>query len=106
MSFTSKGCDHIVDVVHAQDSIMGSVIVGVIGTLTDKENVKRKFAQTFFLAPQETGGFYVHNDFLQFLDVDGTTTSLSSPREVPEAVPKSPTAFSPKNSGSFTFFSV
>lgn len=98
MSCTYKGCDAIVEAVHAQDSIMGSVIVVVTGTLTDKENFKRNFAQTFFLAPQETGGFYVRNDFLQFLDVDEPTATLSVPPEVPEAVPKSPIALLPKNS--------
>ncbi|XP_071739266.1 nuclear transport factor 2-like [Rutidosis leptorrhynchoides] len=55
--------------VHAQDSIMQSVIVGVIGCLTDNDNVTKKFAQTFLLAIQEGGGFYVHNDFLHFIDV-------------------------------------
>lgn len=107
-SCTYKGSESIVEAVHAQDSIMGSVIVGVIGTLTDNENVKRKFAQNFFLAPQETGGFYVRNDILQFLEVDETEASFSDPPEVPHAVPKSPVALSPKNSnsGRFTFFSV
>ncbi|KAJ0506684.1 putative Ras GTPase-activating protein-binding protein [Helianthus annuus] len=55
--------------VHAQDSVMESVFVGVLGYLTDNAGVERNFTQTFVLAPQEGGGFYVHNDFLQFLDV-------------------------------------
>ncbi|KAK1368465.1 hypothetical protein POM88_034557 [Heracleum sosnowskyi] len=101
MSCTYKGCDPNVEAVHAQESIMGSVIVGVTGTLTDKENIKTKFAQTFFLAPQESGGFYVRNDILYLLDMDEPKALLSGPPEVPEvseAVPKSPTALSPKNS--------
>lgn len=103
-SCTYKGCDPIVEAVHAQDSVMGSVIVGVTGTLTDRENVKRKFAQTYFLAPQETGGFCVHNDILHFLDVDEPKAFLSDHSEVPQAVTiKSPSALSPKNSGRFTF---
>ncbi|KAL9997327.1 putative Ras GTPase-activating protein-binding protein [Helianthus debilis subsp. tardiflorus] len=55
--------------MHAQDSVMDSVIVGVSGYLTDNAGVERNFTQTFVLAPQEGGGFYVHNDFLHFLDV-------------------------------------
>ncbi|XP_017223078.2 nuclear transport factor 2 [Daucus carota subsp. sativus] len=99
ISSAYKACDPITEAVHAQDSIMGSVIVGVIGTLTDKESINRKFAQTFYLAPQECGGFYVHNDFLYFLDVDEPTASLSGP-QFPEvlAAPKSPSALSAKNS--------
>ncbi|PWA80663.1 Nuclear transport factor 2 [Artemisia annua] len=56
------------DTVHAQESVTGSVILGVTGSLTDKDNVIKHFSQTFFLAPQEGGGFYVHNDFLQLVE--------------------------------------
>ncbi|KAL8107835.1 nuclear transport factor 2-like [Apium graveolens] len=97
-SYIYKGCDPIVEVVHAQESVMGSIIVGVTGTLTDKENIKRKFAQTYILVPQETGGFYVHNDILHILDVVEPKALLSDPPEVPQAVPRSPTVLSPQNS--------
>ncbi|KAI7728959.1 hypothetical protein M8C21_020055 [Ambrosia artemisiifolia] len=63
--------------LHAQDSLMDSVIVGVTGYLIDNDEVPRNFAQTFFLAPQEGGGFYVHNDFLQFIEIK--TISETSP---------------------------
>ncbi|KAI3729262.1 hypothetical protein L6452_17915 [Arctium lappa] len=53
--------------MHAQDSIQESVFVGVTGILQTKDNVTRYFSQNFFLAPQ-TNGFYVHNDFFQFID--------------------------------------
>ncbi|KAK1398635.1 hypothetical protein POM88_008498 [Heracleum sosnowskyi] len=101
--------------VHAQHSIMGSVIVGVTETLTDKENIKMKFAQIFFLAPQESDGFYVRNDILHLLDVDEpnvafgwevadvvndeqVTISVSdpSPMEAFEILKKSSTPTSPK----------
>ncbi|KAI3818210.1 hypothetical protein L1987_12013 [Smallanthus sonchifolius] len=55
--------------MHAQDSVMESVIVGVTGSLIDNDDMARNFAQTFLLAPQEGGGFYVHNDFLQFIEI-------------------------------------
>lgn len=86
--------------VHAQDSVMGSVIVGVTGSLSEKDSTyKKTFAQTFFLAPQEIGGFYVHNDFVMFLDANEPTETLS----VPEGVPDSPTSLSLKESGMFQF---
>ncbi|KAL8249844.1 hypothetical protein R6Q59_006712 [Mikania micrantha] len=56
--------------MYAQDSLMESVIVGVTGSLITNDDVARNFAQTFFLAPQEGGGFYVHNDFLQFIEIE------------------------------------
>ncbi|KAJ0818134.1 putative hydrolase [Helianthus annuus] len=64
--------------LHAQDSLMDSVIVGVTGYLIDKDGVSRNFAQTFFLAPQEGGGFYVHNDFLQFIEIKNISESSPS----------------------------
>lgn len=57
------------DTMYAQGSVMGSIIVGVSGTLIDNNDVERNFVQTFVLVPQEGGGFYVHNDVLQLIDV-------------------------------------
>lgn len=56
--------------VYAQDSVMDSVIVGVTGSLTDNDNVTRHFTRSFFLATQDGGGFYVRNDFLQFIEIN------------------------------------
>ncbi|KAK1554410.1 hypothetical protein Q3G72_011685 [Acer saccharum] len=53
--------------VDAQGSYCSGVIVLVIGFLTEKDNVKRKFAQSFFLAPQEMG-FFVLNDVFRYVD--------------------------------------
>ncbi|KAK2658217.1 hypothetical protein Ddye_004750 [Dipteronia dyeriana] len=53
--------------VDAQGSYCSGVIVPVIGFLTEKDNVKRKFAQSFFLAPQEKG-FFVLNDVFRYVD--------------------------------------
>ncbi|KAI3744443.1 hypothetical protein L1987_57524 [Smallanthus sonchifolius] len=61
--------------LHAQDSVMKSVIIGVSGSLTDNADVARNFVQTFVLAPQEGGGFYVHNDLLQFIQIETEETS-------------------------------
>ncbi|XP_052179513.1 nuclear transport factor 2-like isoform X2 [Diospyros lotus] len=51
----------------AQGSYMEGVIVLVTGCLTGKDDVKRKFAQTFFLAPQEKG-YFVLNDVFRYVD--------------------------------------
>ncbi|XP_013598849.1 PREDICTED: putative G3BP-like protein isoform X1 [Brassica oleracea var. oleracea] len=64
---------------HTQESHSGGFIVLVTGWFTLKDAPKRKFTQTFFLAPQENG-YYVLNDILRFdngpeaLDGDGSLT--------------------------------
>lgn len=88
--------------LHAQNSIMGSVVVGVAGSFSETDTTKRTFAQTFLLVPQEIGGFYVHNDFMMFLDADEPTKTLS----VPEEVPDSPSSLLLKESGMFYIVSV
>ncbi|PIN02276.1 RasGAP SH3 binding protein rasputin [Handroanthus impetiginosus] len=51
----------------AQDSFKGGVIVLVTGCLTGKDNLRRKFTQTFFLAPQDKG-YYVLNDVFRYVE--------------------------------------
>ncbi|XP_051117751.1 nuclear transport factor 2-like isoform X2 [Andrographis paniculata] len=51
----------------AQESFKDGVIVLVTGCLTDKNNLGRKFAQTFFLAPQDKG-YYVLNDVFRYVE--------------------------------------
>ncbi|RZC59980.1 hypothetical protein C5167_021735 [Papaver somniferum] len=89
----------------AQYSHVDGVIVLVTGCLTGKDNVGRKFTQSFFLAPQEKG-YYVRNDVFRYLDedqvlkpetvlVNGTSESITAapvpqelePSHVPEPVP-------------------
>lgn len=50
----------------AQESYEEGVIVLVTGCLTGKDNVKKKFSQTFFLAPQDKG-YFVLNDVFRFV---------------------------------------
>ena len=49
----------------AQDSFKDGVVVLVNGCLTGRDNLKRKFAQTFFLAPHEKG-YFVLNDVFRY----------------------------------------
>ncbi|XP_048329439.2 nuclear transport factor 2 isoform X1 [Ziziphus jujuba] len=51
----------------AQESYKKGVIVLVTGCLTGKDNVRKKFTQTFFLAPQDKG-YYVLNDVFRFVE--------------------------------------
>lgn len=63
----------------AQFSHHDGVIVLVTGCLTGNNNEKRKFTQTFFLAPQDKG-YFVLNDIFRYVDdVSGTDADGSSP---------------------------
>ncbi|KAM7475689.1 hypothetical protein LguiB_022932 [Lonicera macranthoides] len=51
----------------AQESYQGGFIVLVTGCLTGCDNVRRRFTQTFFLAPQEKG-YFVLNDVFRYIE--------------------------------------
>lgn len=67
----------------AQKSYEDGVTVLVTGCLTGKDNLKRKFAQSFFLAPQDNG-FFVLNDVFRFVE-DGQLFENHSVNEVNDA---------------------
>ncbi|TXG56635.1 hypothetical protein EZV62_017948 [Acer yangbiense] len=82
----------------AQVSCNGGVIVLVTGCLIGKENLRRKFTQSFFLAPQEIG-YFVLNDVFRYVDekeesvvaadenINGSVpTALLTPDSVPTQV--------------------
>ncbi|KAM0827155.1 hypothetical protein ACQ4PT_068381 [Festuca glaucescens] len=57
-----------IDNADAVLSLNGSALIVVTGSLTSvSDDVRQRFTQTFFLAPQETGGYFVLNDMLRFL---------------------------------------
>ncbi|GMI69220.1 hypothetical protein like AT3G25150 [Hibiscus trionum] len=77
--------------IDAQDSHDGGVLVLVTGYLTAKDKLKRKFTQTFFLAPQDKG-YFVLNDIFRYVDdgkfesgsqdpVNNTETSLATEQD-------------------------
>ncbi|CAM0884457.1 unnamed protein product [Alopecurus aequalis] len=45
----------------------GGVLIVVTGSLTMSDGVCQRFTQTFFLAPQESGGYFVLNDILRLI---------------------------------------
>ncbi|KAJ1435331.1 RNA-binding domain superfamily [Sesbania bispinosa] len=51
----------------AQNSYKEGVTVLVTGCLTGKDNLRRKFAQSFFLAPQDNG-YFVLNDVFRYVE--------------------------------------
>uniref|UniRef100_A0A2P2K6V9 Uncharacterized protein MANES_02G055500 n=1 Tax=Rhizophora mucronata TaxID=61149 RepID=A0A2P2K6V9_RHIMU len=51
----------------AQKSFDEGVIVLVTGCLTGKDNLRRRFAQSFFLAPQDNG-YFVLNDVFRYIE--------------------------------------
>ncbi|KAM1081160.1 hypothetical protein ACFX2I_015641 [Malus domestica] len=72
----------------SQESYEKGVIVLVTGCLTGKDNVGRKFAQTFFLAPQEKG-YYVLNDVFRYIeDNESLPTNTASVNGINESAPE------------------
>ncbi|KAL5990336.1 hypothetical protein ACLOJK_011234 [Asimina triloba] len=66
MSLNFTGIE--IKTAHSLDSWNGGVLVMVYGSVQTKDsNSRRKFVQTFFLAPQEKG-YYVLNDIFHFLE--------------------------------------
>ncbi|KAJ7955488.1 putative Ras-GTPase-activating protein-binding protein [Quillaja saponaria] len=84
---------------HSLESWNGGVLIMVSGSLLIKDyNRRRKFMQTFFLAPQEKG-FFVLNDIFHFVEEDlihhhpavllaqsNLDTKLNAPISIPEPV--------------------
>lgn len=71
--------------VDAQESYNGGVLVLVTGYLTGKDNVRRKFTQSFFLAPQDKG-YFVLNDVFRYVDeanYDGNQAPVNNDVEAP-----------------------
>ncbi|CAN1838797.1 Nuclear transport factor 2 [Linum perenne] len=63
-----KNCEVQILTADAQKSFGEGVIVLVTGFLTGKDEIRRKFTELFFLAPQEGHGFFVLNDVLRYVD--------------------------------------
>ncbi|CAN8264862.1 unnamed protein product [Cochlearia groenlandica] len=85
-----------IETADAQESHERGVIVMVTGHLTGKDNVRKEFSQTFFLAPQDKG-YFVLNDVFRFhgekqvtaqarsVTINGNTRDVQAPLE-PERV--------------------
>ncbi|KAL0700841.1 hypothetical protein Bca4012_056963 [Brassica carinata] len=68
--------------VESQSSSGDGLFIMVVGFLTGKDNLKRKFSQAFYLARQ-TGSYVVVNDIHRFVDEE-----CSTPRSLPSELAK------------------
>ncbi|KAJ2840200.1 hypothetical protein FBU31_000559, partial [Coemansia sp. 'formosensis'] len=64
-----KDCKVLVANVDTLPSVDGSIVVQVIGEMSNNGQSSRRFAQTFLLVEQP-GGYYLHNDILRYLKDD------------------------------------
>lgn len=67
MSMDFGGIRAEIKTVDSQESLNGSVLVMVTGSLSSQDGPERDFMQTFFLAPQERG-YFVLNDICRYLN--------------------------------------
>jgi len=78
-----KDCHAKIRQVDSQSSVEGSVVIQVVGELSNNGSMMRRFMQTFVLVPQSPKKYYLHNDIFRYqdevfqdlsgADVDGTT---------------------------------
>lgn len=88
LSLDYKNLKAEIKTADAQESHMGGVTVLVIGYLTGMDNVRRPFAQSFFLAPQDKG-YFVLNDVFRYMDeCELVETSSTVANGVSETAPK------------------
>lgn len=66
-----KGTTYDVLSVDSQRSLQDGILIMVVGFLTGKDNLKRKFSQTFYLAPQDKA-YVVVNDMYRFVDEESS----------------------------------
>ncbi|CAM0906644.1 unnamed protein product [Alopecurus aequalis] len=67
LSAELKDCSIQLENVDSQPSLAGGLLIVVTGFFTMPDSVKHRFTQSFFLAPQETGGYFVLNDVLRYV---------------------------------------
>ena len=79
--------DYIAEIktADAQQSFGDGVIVLVTGYLTGTDNVRKKFAQSFFLAPQEKG-YFVLNDVFRYVEDESVEVTAVSVNGVSDNV--------------------
>ncbi|CAM6083621.1 unnamed protein product [Calypogeia fissa] len=75
--------------VDSQLSLMGGILVSVMGCVSKENNRRRSFVQTFFLVPQEVG-YFVHNDIFRYLEKNDSETRLLEPVVADELVVSEP----------------
>ncbi|XVE83679.1 hypothetical protein DITRI_Ditri16bG0105900 [Diplodiscus trichospermus] len=97
LSLDYKNYKAEINTADAQKSYNDGVTVLVTGCLSGKDNLKRKFAQSFFLAPQDNG-YFVLNDVFRYVE-DGEAYGEASENHKVNGVhdaPRVPSALEPE----------
>lgn len=89
LSFNCKDYKAEILTADAQASHMKGVIVLVTGCLTGKDYVRRKFTESFFLAPHDHGYFVLNNAF-RFIENDSLIPVEEEPDTTVSAAPVTP----------------
>jgi hypothetical protein len=71
LSLNFENCHARICQVDSQSSVSGSVVVQVIGELSNGGQPMRRFVQSFVLAPQSHNKYYVHVDIFRYQDNNG-----------------------------------
>lgn len=77
MSLNFNNCHARICQVDCQSSVGGSVVVQVIGELSNNGQPMRKFVQSFVLAAQSAKKYYVHIDIFRYQDIYQQSTPES-----------------------------
>lgn len=88
LSLDYKDCVVEILTTDAQESFGDGVIVLVTGFFTGKENIRRKFTQVFFLAPQDSRAYFVLNDVFRYVDEEAAVPIKIN--DADEAAPVTP----------------
>eukprot|EP00698_Gefionella_okellyi_P020816 TRINITY_DN6607_c0_g1_i1.p1 TRINITY_DN6607_c0_g1~~TRINITY_DN6607_c0_g1_i1.p1 ORF type:complete len:405 (+),score=124.66 TRINITY_DN6607_c0_g1_i1:71-1285(+) len=83
-----KDCKVNVTSVDSQQSVDSSVVISVVGLISNKSTPFRDFVQLFVLAPQQPKGFYVRNDVFRHL----STKKVEAEAEAPVVAAPAPVA--------------
>lgn len=81
MSLNFNNCHARICQVDCQSSVGGSVVVQVIGELSNNGQPMRKFVQSFVLAAQSAKKYYVHIDIFRYQDIYQQSTAESEPSQ-------------------------
>ncbi|KAG8661635.1 nuclear transport factor 2 isoform X2 [Manihot esculenta] len=91
LSLDYKNCVVEILTTDAQESFGDGVIVLVTGFFTGKDDIRRKFTQLFFLAPQDSRAYFVLNDIFRYVDEEAVVPiKINDADETAPAAPVTP----------------
>ncbi|KAM0897536.1 hypothetical protein ACQ4PT_022508 [Festuca glaucescens] len=81
LSTDLKGSSMHIDNIDTQTSHDGGLLILVVGSFIMPDTAKCRFTQSFFLAPQKGGGYFVMNDALRYISAEPETPSVKESTE-------------------------